>query len=490
MKSRAVLCRFVALTIGVVLTLAATASAATYRVRKVSTSFCSFAGAPQVNSSGQIVWACDSEIYLYDGATVRNISNTPAVHDEAPQISDGGQVVWMGRTGSGDDLDWEIYLYDGTSARNISNHPGGLGAIDIAPHINAAGQVVWMAHNGGWYYDIYLYTGGVVTNISNSPGVSDDWPQINESGQVVWTGWSGSDPLGQGWLTVMNYDIYFYDGATIANISNSPEVQKGPAQINDDGRVVWVGRNGTDLEIYLYDGTGVTNISNNPDIPDYGPQINASGQVVWWDYASGQGGREIYRYDGTGVTNISNSPGVRNSMVQINAGGQVVWRGMSSNTDFDIYVYDGSTVTNISNDTGVWEYNPAINSGGQVVWRGRASTEPWAVDIYSAVPDVSPTQQIADLLALFDTSVADGTLPGAGAGNSGQGRQGALRNMIAAAGDLIDQARYADAIAQLKNIYDRCDGAPLPPDFVSGSSRDELAAMVQTLMASLQNLLP
>ncbi len=42
------------------------------------------------------------------------------------------------------------------------------------------------------------------------------------------------------------------------------------------------------------------------------------------------------------------------------------------------------------------------------------------------------------ILKSFDTCVAEGTLSGDGPGNSSEGRLGALRNMIEASGDLIN----------------------------------------------------
>ena len=54
-----------------------------------------------------------------------------------------------------------------------------------------------------------------------------------------------------------------------------------------------------------------------------------------------------------------------------------------------------------------------------------------------------PPVSVSDILAFFDASVADGTLYGNGPGNSADGRRNALRNMIEAAGDLIDDG-YID----------------------------------------------
>ena len=96
-----------------------------------------------------------------------------------------------------------------------------------------------------------------------------------------------------------------------------------------------------------------------------------------------------------------------------------------------------------------------------------------------------PPASVADILAFFDSSVADGTLVGNGPGKSADRRRRALRNMIEAAGDLIDDGAYEDTCRQLLDAYKRCDGLARPPDFVSGSAAPELAGMILELIGSL-----
>jgi TolB protein len=96
-----------------------------------------------------------------------------------------------------------------------------------------------------------------------------------------------------------------------------------------------------------------------------------------------------------------------------------------------------------------------------------------------------PQQQIADILAFFDASVTAGTLVGSGNGNSASGRRKALRNMIEAAGDLIQQGRIEDACRQLADAANRTDGAERPPDFVEGPAAAELRVRIELLRSTL-----
>lgn len=103
------------------------------------------------------------------------------------------------------------------------------------------------------------------------------------------------------------------------------------------------------------------------------------------------------------------------------------------------------------------------------------------VGVASAPPPVT----IEDTLAFFDASVADGTLVGSGPGDSAEKRLNALRNMLVAAGDLIDDGLNEEACEQLWAAYTKCDGQAIPPDFVAGPAVIELAGMIQEVIVSL-----
>jgi hypothetical protein len=100
--------------------------------------------------------------------------------------------------------------------------------------------------------------------------------------------------------------------------------------------------------------------------------------------------------------------------------------------------------------------------------------------------ELPPLEQIADILEFFDMSVDDGTLVGDGPGRSAERRLKALRNMIEAAGDLIEDGLIEEACDQLRAAYHKTDGQPRPGDFVKGDAAWELADMIQDLMTSLE----
>jgi hypothetical protein len=139
-----------------------------------------------------------------------------------------------------------------------------------------------------------------------------------------------------------------------------------------------------------------------------------------------------------------------------------------------------------STDIGV-TFAPLVGGSVSNTLRITTSLGPFQAPLagQGVVTSVPPQQQIADILAFFDASAQQGSLSGNGPGNSRAGRRNALRNMLEAAGDLIQQGRIADACRQLQDALDRTDGNPRPPDFVTGPAASELAERIRALRTTL-----
>ena len=90
-----------------------------------------------------------------------------------------------------------------------------------------------------------------------------------------------------------------------------------------------------------------------------------------------------------------------------------------------------------------------------------------------------PPSTIVDILNFFDESVADGTLVGAGSGNSADGRLNALRNMLIQASYLLSAGNLGGACTQLSAALQRCN------DFVQGTAQNDLKQMISEVMYDL-----
>jgi len=97
-------------------------------------------------SGSNVVWRSGGEIYLWDGITITNISNSSA-YDTSPAIS-GSNVVWQGSDGN----DFEIYLWDGSTITQITDN-----SVDEHHPAIDGSSVVWYGWDGS-DWEIYMTT--------------------------------------------------------------------------------------------------------------------------------------------------------------------------------------------------------------------------------------------------------------------------------------------------------------------------------------------
>jgi hypothetical protein len=99
----------------------------------------------------------------------------------------------------------------------------------------------------------------------------------------------------------------------------------------------------------------------------------------------------------------------------------------------------------------------------------------------------APPLSIKAIIAFFDRAVRKGQLIGTGPGKSARHRLRALRHMLLAAGDQIEQGQTKKACGQLSEARKRIDtdGRLKPSEFVTGSAAPTLARMIKDLRGKL-----
>jgi Abnormal spindle-like microcephaly-assoc'd, ASPM-SPD-2-Hydin len=270
-----------------------------------------------------------------------------------------------------------------------------------------------------------------------------------------------------------NADVYVYAIATntLLRVTDSPTVNESLSDVsvlsNGDVRVVWA----TDDDIgHFHNIYARTFTLPLPEI------AVAPADVDFGDVNVGTTGSTIVT-----VSNVGDAP--------LSVSGVALWptggpfaittapalpATVAPGGTLDVPLAFSPTATGVRSGTLTLTSNDPDEGTVQVPFTGRG-----------VVSQPPPSQQIANILAFFDSSVAAGTLQGSGPGNSAQGRLRALRNMIEAAGDLIRRGLIADACGQLADARNRTDGQPQPPDFVSGPAAVELRTRIETLRATL-----
>jgi hypothetical protein len=113
-----------------------------------------------------------------------------------------------------------------------------------------------------------------------------------------------------------------------------------------------------------------------------------------------------------------------------------------------------------------------------------------AVDVALAGSGLSavqpPDAQVQQILTFISSSVAAGTLEGAGPNaRSAKNRLRALVSMIEEAGSLLAAGSTQEARDKLEAIYRKLDGNGRPGDFVAGPAVSELTKLIRNLISDL-----
>jgi hypothetical protein len=171
---------------------------------------------PRINNLGHVVWhkwivdSYGSEIFLYDGVRIRQITDNDVI-DSFADINDHGVMVWGRRTKPdlGDDGN-EIVVFDGQAERVITDNMH----YDGGSKVNNLGHIVWQQRTPGRCPTYRLmFWDGRETRILVDDGYGNQVPEINDFDQIAWTRY---DDCVNPWKGMIRY----YTGREIINITD------------------------------------------------------------------------------------------------------------------------------------------------------------------------------------------------------------------------------------------------------------------------------
>ena len=99
---------------------------------------------------------------------------------------------------------------------------------------------------------------------------------------------------------------------------------------------------------------------------------------------------------------------------------------------------------------------------------------------------LTPLEQMDEILAFFAQAVEDGTLEGVGRGHSAAHKLAAVGHLLQTTRYLIDHGYTEYAIKALQVIEQKTDGGRRPGDFVAGEALGELKRQISELMDALR----
>jgi len=224
-------------------------------------------GGFSLNDAGDVVWSANvggfsgpSEVFLYDGATVQQLTVTGNTLD--PYINNAGAMVWLWHDGT----DYEVIYFDGVTATQLTNNSEP----DVGARIGNDGTVVW-SHHDGTDYEVMLYKAGVIQQLTNNTVDDSITRAPNDSGQFFFYRGSSSP----------NIDLMFYDGAAVQTVATTiGDDDTATPSLNNAGQLAFSKSDGTDLELFVWDGAVTTQVTDNA-LDDYRAGLNDVGALAW-----------------------------------------------------------------------------------------------------------------------------------------------------------------------------------------------------------------
>lgn len=226
---------------------------------------------PQINNLGEVAWVHvdgnDYEIYLYSGSSVSQITDNQT-NDVQVRINDLGDLMWRGRGDLQTNLSYDIYTRpSGAGITQVTSDD----LLDWSPQISNSGHMVWLSYDGVQCDVVVKRTTDPAPMQITTTSEEEHNPVINDAGIVAWQGFDGND-----------WEIFVYSGNTITQLTDNDFDDVTP-QINSLGEIAWFAFGGN-LGIYLFEPeTGTVSKLSESYTGHYDslPDINDQGKVVW-----------------------------------------------------------------------------------------------------------------------------------------------------------------------------------------------------------------
>ena len=272
---------------------------------------------------------------------------------------DGNHIAWRGYTSSGVSTIYYENLTTGTRV-DVGSTATVRGFTGIPSLSN--GQVAWRVWDDATdRLYIYLWDGAQTRLITDYPvgnfpmpwGYLPSYHSVDvalDNGQIAWAGWDGND-----------YEIYLWDGANTTQITDN-SVNDYEAQLNN-GQIAWTGveANSTSFDVFFWDGLTITNVSNRPGYPDEDAHL-MNGEIAWSGYNKFETKRDIYLWDGNTTKVVS--PLVKQDFEpQINNSNDFITWNNTDNIDYNIFVWDGYETSQLDIPTAYKLKSPFANNG-------------------------------------------------------------------------------------------------------------------------------
>jgi cysteine-rich repeat protein len=190
-----------------------------------------FARIGDVAGDPRAVWVeGQADLVYWDGSSSDVIADAPASALRSQIRMSGGRVVWADDVGG----DSEIFLYDGTTVVQLTNNAYD----DVEPQVRGT-HVVWTGFPDGAAEGEIFHYDGVTTDPLTDDDFDDRDPRVSQGPDgttIAWVKDEGDD------------EIWMFDGCESSRITNN-SVDDDDVEL-DQNRIAWVRGSGTGTEIW------------------------------------------------------------------------------------------------------------------------------------------------------------------------------------------------------------------------------------------------
>jgi hypothetical protein len=226
----------------------------------------------------------------------------------------------------------EIYVWDGTKLIDISQNPE---AQDINPTWSVDGRLAFTSMRDS-NRDIYLWDGLTVSNITRSA----DWHEYNPT-------WSVDGQLAFVAVRDVTTRIYVWDGATLTHVSHDLEADSAAPVWSIDGRLVFNVWIEPYRQLFVLDDGILTNISEDPNHNDILPAWSNDGQLAFVSW--GLEGAEVKIWDGSTTNSIASFSDGYIYGFTWSADGRLAFVVVDANNNAVLYIWDGLSLSSPGN---------------------------------------------------------------------------------------------------------------------------------------------
>jgi len=278
--------------------------------------------------------ASGCDIFLWDGETPRNLTNTPDVSETSPAWSADGRLAFLTCELLVCD---DVVVWDGQNFQRVT---GGVSPLpNSTPAWSADGRLAFSGScTADGRCDVLMWDGSTPQNLTPDAVVGER-PRWGSSGQLTFQ--SCTSPL-------VNCDLMLWNGVTVTNLTPGIHATAANPVWNSAGQLAFVTSEGIQTRMMLWDGTALHTIIQQLDVFMPEAAWSGDGQLVFLSCTS-LGVCDLMLWDGTSAYPLLQGLRTTSRFFSWNDAGHLLFMACFDVTrDCNLMLWDGQMLNTMS----------------------------------------------------------------------------------------------------------------------------------------------